>query len=157
MFVNPRQCSGGCIVIQQTVKRLLLVLLVLPLIAASSADAKGLKWVKVCGPAACNKTPERDLDFEQYPLVFPPWVMSGFSDPAPEQAAPWLRVRVAFARSDRKVSSVVVPSLGYAGGDQEGQAYGFVWQRLDAAEQRTYKHYGRGLERFPAESLPGLD
>lgn len=120
-----------------------------------SSQAKGVEWVKVCGPSDCTKTPGRELDFEQSPLIFPPWVMSGRPDPPPREAAPWLRVRVAYARSERRVSSVVVPRLGYAGGDQDGH-YGFVWQRLSPAEQRTYKRLGRGLERFPAETLPGL-
>ena len=129
---------------------------VLLLLATPSAEVKGIKWVKVCGSSTCNKTPGSELDFEEYPLIFPPWVMSGRPDPPPVHAAPWLRVRVAFARSERKVSSVVVPRLGYAGGDQAGRAYGWVWQRLDADEQRTYKHLGRGLTRFPAATLPGL-
>lgn len=137
-------------------KRLLLVLLVLPLLATPSAEAKGIKWVKVCGPSDCTKTPERELEFEESPLIFPPWVMSGRPDPPPKQAAPWLRVRVAYARSDRQVRSVAAPRLGYAGGDQDG-TYGFVWQRLDGDEQHTYKVLGRGLERFPAATLPGLD
>jgi hypothetical protein len=137
-------------------KRVLLILLVLPLLAASSADAKGLKWVEVCGASECNKTLERDLDFEEFPLVFPPWVMSGRPDAPPAHAAPWLEVHVAFARSDEVVTSVVVPRLAYAGGDQAGQDYGFVWQRLDAAERRTYRRLGRGLARFPAATLPGL-
>lgn len=80
--------------------------------------------------------------------------MSGRPDPPPERAAPWFRIRVAFARSERRVSSVVVPRLGY--GDQEGREYGWVWQRLDADEQHTYKRLGRGLERFPPSALPGL-
>lgn len=139
-------------------KRLALLLPVaLLLLAAPPAQAKGIKWVKVCGPSACTKTPGSELDFEQYPLIFPPWVMSGRPDPPPEHAAPWLRVRVALARSERKVSSVVVPRLGYAGGDQEGREYGWVWQRLGAEEQRTYMRLGRGLVRFPAASLPGLE
>lgn len=138
-------------------KRFLLLLVVLSLIAPSTAEAKGIKWVKVCGPSACNKIPDSELDFQESPLVFPPWVMSGRPDPAPDQRAPWLRVQVAFAHTEDRVNSVVVPRLGYAGGDQEGRRYGWVWQRLDRSEQGTYKRYGRGLERFPAASLPGLD
>jgi hypothetical protein len=138
-------------------KRLPLLLSVLLFLAAApSAQAKGIKWVKLCGPSACNKTPGRELDFAESPLIFPPWVMSGRPDPPPEQAAPWLRIRVAYAHSERRVSSVVAPRLGYAGGDQEGREYGWVWQRLDRDERRTYKRLGRGLERFPAATLPGL-
>lgn len=138
-------------------KRVLLIVFLLSLLAVPAAEAKVLRWVEVCGPLDCAKTPGHDLDFAEYPLIFPPWVMSGRPDRPPERAAPWLEVHVAFARSDQVVSSVVVPRLGYAGGDQEGQDYGWVWQRLDRGERRTYMHLGRGLARFPASTLPGLD
>jgi hypothetical protein len=142
---------------QMRPRSLLFIVAMLLLVAAPVADAKPLKWVKVCGPSACNKTLGSELDFEESPLIFPPWVMSGRPDPPPKEAAPWLRVRVAFAHSHRRVSSVVVPRLAHAGGDQAGASQGCVWQRLDADEQRTYKRLGRGLERFPAAALPGLD
>lgn len=133
-------------------KRLLLVLLVLPLLAATSAEAKSLKWVKVCGPTDCTKTLG---DAVQSPLIFPPWVMSDSPDPPPEHAARWLQVRVAFAQSDQRVRSVVVPRLGYAGGEEDSD--GFIWQRLNKAEQRTYARLGRGVEGFSASTLPGLE
>ena len=120
---------------------------------APPAEAKGLKWVEVCGPLECTRTAAQDLDLERHPLIFPPWVMSGRPDPPPEEAARWLHVRV---RADsQRMRSVVLPRPGYAGGDQGG-GHGFVWQRLDRDERRTYRVLGRGLERFPASSLPGL-
>ena len=122
--------------------------------AAASAEAKGMKWVEVCGPADCNR--ERDLDFEEYPLVFPPWVLSRLPDRPPEETAPWLSVKVNLGRPHGIVTSIVSPRIGYAGGDQKGERYGWVWQELNRAERRTYLHLGRGLDRFPAETMPGL-
>lgn len=80
--------------------------------------------------------------------------MSGFPDPPPDRAARWLEVRVAFGGGDRQVRSVVVPRLAYAGGEEHSN--GYVWQRLNQAEERTYRRLGRGVERFPASTLPGL-
>jgi hypothetical protein len=136
-------------------KRLLLIAIVVPLMLATNAEAKGLKWVKVCGPTDCSRTPARDLNFEKTPLIFPPWVMSGGPDNPPKQAGKWLRVVVASPHSDRRMRSVVMPAMGYAGGDQGG-GYGFVWEHLSNAAQGTYLRLGRGLERYPAETVPGL-
>jgi hypothetical protein len=120
---------------------------------APPAGAKGLKWVEVCGPLECARTEAEDLDLERHPLVFPPWVMSGRPDPPPEEAARWLHVRVR--AGGKRMRSVVLPRAGYAGGDQGG-GHGYVWQRLDRDERRTYRMLGRGVERFPASFLPGL-
>jgi len=64
---------------------------------------------------------------------------------------------VNLGRPHGVVESIVAPRIGYAGGDQEGQQYGWVWQELRRAERRTYLHLGRGLTRFPAATMPGLD
>lgn len=133
---------------------LLLPLIVVPLVAAPSAGAKGFKWVELCGPVVCKRTPGTELE-STGPLVFPPWVMSGRPDEPPAHAGRWLRVRVAVPRSHRRLRSVVIPGRGYAGGDQGG-GHGYVWQRLGDAELRTYRRLGRGLERFPAADLTCL-
>ena len=136
-------------------KRLLLIAIVGSLLVAASAQAKGLKWVEVCGPTDCNRTSARDLDFSRSPLIFPPYVMSGAPDKPPKVAGEWLRVRVKAAHSKRLMRSVVLPKKGYAGGAQGG-GYGFVWERLSNAAQGTYLRLGRGVERHPAETVPGL-
>ena len=46
--------------------------MVLPLVAAPAAEAQGIKWVKLCGPSACNKVADSELDFRESPLVFRP-------------------------------------------------------------------------------------
>jgi hypothetical protein len=76
----------------------------------------------------------------------------------PDAAAPWLTVEVKLPFEDGKVvTSVVAPSISYAGGDQEGQRWGWVWQKLDQRERRTYIHLAKGLVRYLAETMPGLD
>ncbi|HET6831207.1 MAG TPA: hypothetical protein VFH44_07640 [Solirubrobacterales bacterium] len=135
-------------------KRLLLIAVVGSLLAAAPAAAKGLRWVELCGPDDCQRTSGRQIEFET--LIFPPWVMSGAPDDPPARAGEWLRVRVAFAGGDRIPGwSVVMPGLGYAGGDQGG-GYGFVWERLGRDARATYRRLGRGVERHPAATAPGL-
>lgn len=90
------------------------------------------------------------------PLITPPWVMSGGPDKPPKHAAPWLRIRVAIRHSERRQRSVLIPELGYAGGDQGG-GYGYVWERLSKTERLTYRMLGGCLERYPAATLPGLE
>ena len=136
-------------------KRLFLIVIAVLLIVAASAQAKGLKWVEVCGPTDCNRTSAADINFERSPLIFPPWVMSGGPDKPPRKAGEWLRIRVAVPHSDRRMRSVVIPARGYAGGDQGG-GYGFVWERLSKAARGTYLRLGRGLDRYPAGTVPGL-
>ena len=128
-------------------KRVLLIAVVGSLVAAGSADGKGLKWVELCGPSECQRTPGHQIAFET--LIFPPWVMSGAPDDPPARAGKWLQVRVAPARSQRIMRSVVMPGLGYAGGDQGG-GYGYVWERLGHDARATYRRLGRGVERYPA-------
>ena len=132
---------------------LLLISAALSLLSAAPAEAKGVEWVEVCGPFDCARTSGEDLASERRPLIFPPWVMSGRPGPPPEQAARWLRVRVRIG--SERMTSVVLPRPGYAGGDQGG-GYGFVWQRLDRDERRTYRSLGHGVRRFSSSSLPGL-
>lgn len=133
--------------------RSLLLWAALSLLVAAPASGKGIDWVEVCGPFDCSRTSGEDLAFERQPLIFPPWVMSGRPDPPPAEPARWLRVRVR--AGSKRMSSVVMPRAGYAGGDQGG-GHGFVWQRLDRDERRTYRSLGHGVQRFPASSLPGL-
>ena len=128
-------------------KRWLLIVAVGSLVAAASADGKGLKWVELCGPSDCQRTPGRQIEGEV--LIFPPWVMSGAPDDPPNRAARWLQVRVAPAGSTRIMRSVVMPGIGYAGGDQGG-GYGYVWERLGRDARATYRRLGRGVERYPA-------
>lgn len=133
---------------------LLLSLLTLPLLATPVAEAKGARWIKVCGPSNCTKTYPQEL--ARSPIVSPPVVMSGSPDSPPASGAPWLQVRVLLPGDGRKVlRSVVAPRIAYAGG-RDG-SYGFVWSRLKPAEFRTYKRMWNGLERFPASTMPGLD
>lgn len=134
---------------------LLLLLIVVPLIAAPSAGAKGLKWVELCGPADCNRTPWDQIAADGLALTFPPWGMSGRPDDPPEQAAPWLRVRVAVDHSEKRMRSLVLPDAGYAGGNQGG-GFGYVWQRLDRDEQGSYARLAHGLRMYPAATMPGL-
>ena len=133
-------------------RRLLLIAVVGSLVAAAPAAAKGLRWVEVCGPADCNRTPAREIT---PPLIFPPHVMSGAPDDPPARAARWLRVRVAVDGSRRPLRSTVMPRIGYAGGDQGG-GYGFVWERLDRDARANWRRLGRGVERYPAATAPGL-
>ena len=144
-------CSGARPgrIFGSAMKRVLLVLFVVPLLMAATVEAKGLKWVKVCGPSGCSKTDGHELGG---PIIFPPKVMHGGPHPPPTEPAPWLRVRVAFGH--HRATSVVAPSIRYAGG-RDG-SYGFIWERLRRAEWRTYKRLARGVERFPAATLPGL-
>jgi hypothetical protein len=132
---------------------LLLIAVVGSLVAAAPAVAKGLRWVEVCGPDDCQRTPGRQIAFEA--LIFPPWVMSGAPDDPPTRAGGWLSVRVAVAGGDRVLRSAVMPELGYAGGDQGG-GYGFVWERLSRDARATYRRLGRGVERYPAATAHDL-
>jgi hypothetical protein len=132
---------------------LLLIAVLGSLLAAAPATAKGLEWVELCGPSGCQRTPGSQIEFEV--LIFPPWVMSGAPDDPPSGAARWLRVRVAPARGNRVMESVVMPGLGYAGGDQGG-GYGFVWERLGRDARATYRQLSQGLERYPAATAPDL-
>lgn len=134
-------------------KRLLLIAVAGLLLTAAPASAKGLRWVELCGPSECQRTPGRQI--EGRVLIFPPWVMSGAPDDPPARAARWLRVRVAPARSHRRLRSVVMPGIGYASGAQGG-GYGFVWERLGRDARATYRMLGRGVERYPAATAPGL-
>ena len=134
-------------------KRLLLITVIGSLIAAAPAAGKGLKWVELCGPDECQRTPGHQVEFEV--LIFPPWVMSGAPDDPPARAGKWLQVRVAPARSKRIMRSFVMTGLGYAGGDQGG-GYGFVWERLGRDARATYRRLGRGVERYPAATAHDL-
>jgi hypothetical protein len=134
-------------------KRLLLIAVLGSLLAAAPAAGKGLKWVDLCGPEGCQRTPGRQIEGEV--LIFPPTVMSGAPDAPPARAGRWLRVRVAPARSGRVFRSVVMPGLGYAGGDQGG-GYGYVWERLSRDARATYRRLGRGVERYPAATADDI-
>lgn len=134
-------------------KRTLLIAIAVLLVAAVPAEAKGLRWIELCGPSDCNRMPARAV--EGSPLVFPPWVMSGAPDRAPARASGWLRVRVAADGRRVPMRSVVMPEIGYAGGNQGG-GYGFVWERLGRDVRATYDRLARGLERYPAATAPGL-
>lgn len=134
-------------------RRLLLISLAVLLVPAAPAAAKGLKWVEVCGPAECHRVPGHRIEGEV--VIFPPWVMSGAPDDPPAEAGRWLRVRVAVDGTRRRMRSVVIPALGYAGGDQGG-GYGFVWERLGRDARATYRRLARGVERYPAATVPGL-
>lgn len=134
-------------------KRVLLIAVVGSLVAAGSADGKGLRWVELCGPSDCRRTPGRQIDGEV--LIFPPSVMSGAPDDPPARAGKWLQVRVAPARSRRIMRSVVMPGIGYAGGDQGG-GYGFVWERLGRDARATYRRLVRGIEPYPAATASDI-
>jgi len=123
------------------------------LIAPAAADAKGMKWVKVCGLDECSKTLGKDWDYAQHPLIFPPKVMSGRPDDPPEDAAPWFGVKVKLWRGE-KARSVVAPDIKYAGGRCCG---GYVWQKLNHKELGTYLFLTEGLAPNPAETMPGGD
>lgn len=139
-------------------KRVMLGSLLALALFVPPAHAKGIKWVKVCGPAACNQVRGSDLDYAEHPLVFPPMMLSTLPSRPPQETAPWLSVTVNTGRRAHGiVESIVAPRIGYAGGDQEGEQYGWVWQKLDRAERRTYLHLGKDLGRFPAATMPGLD
>lgn len=135
-------------------KRLLLVVALGCLLFAAPATAKGLRWVEICGPDGCQRTPGDKVEGQV--LIFPPWVMSGPPDDPPTRAGRWQRVRVRYDGSRRRLRSVLIPSRGYAGGDQGG-GYGYVWERLGRDARATYRKLGRGLTRFPASTVPGLD
>ena len=130
-----------------------MIALVVSLIAAAPAAGKGLRWIELCGPDDCQRTPGAEVWGQ--PLVFPPWVMMGAPDEPPEQTGRWLRVRVSIHKNKRPWRSVVVPGLGYAGGT-EGREWGFIWERLDPKVRATYRRLGRGVERHPASSMPGV-
>lgn len=135
-------------------KRLLAITVLALLAVAPQADAKGLRWVEVCGPSDCHRVSGERVAGRV--LIFPPWVMSGAPDDPPARPGRWLRMRVAMDGSKRRLHSVVIPSRGYAGGDQGG-GYGYVWERLGREARATYDWLGRGVERYPAASVPGLD
>ena len=143
-----RSTFGAC------VKRLLLIAMLGSLVAAAPAAAKGLEWVEVCGPSDCQRTSGRQLEGQV--LIFPPTVMSGAPDDPPARAGKWLRVRVAVAGGRQIFRSILMPGLGYAGGDQGG-GYGFVWEWLGRDARATYRRLGRGLVPYPAATAPGLD
>ena len=132
-------------------KRLLLIAMLGSLVAAAPAAAKGLEWVEVCGPSDCQRTSGRQLEGQV--LIFPPTVMSGAPDDPPARAGKWLRVRVAVAGGRQIFRSILMPGLGYAGGDQGG-GYGFVWERLGRDARATYRRLGRGLVPYPAATAP---
>ena len=134
-------------------KRLLLITAIAFVAVTAAADAKGLRWVEVCGPSDCHRVSGERI--EGRVLIFPPWVMSGAPDEPPAESGRWLKVRVAVAHSHRRMRSVVMPGLGYAGGDQGG-GYGFVWERLGRDARATYRWLGRGIERYPAATAPGV-
>ena len=139
----------------QKMKRLALIAVASALlIAPTGAEAKGLKWVKVCGLDACSKTSGKGWNFQKQPLIFPPTVMSGRPDNAPEAPAPWYRVTVAFSHANgHKARSIVAPDIRYAGG-RDG-SYGYVWQELNRKELGTYLDLTEGLAPNPAETMPG--
>jgi hypothetical protein len=144
----------------RTARLALLVAAVASLLGTAPAQAKQpIAWVELCGPSDCRQTRGRELELDRSLLVYPPWVMSSPPSRAPDQAAPWLEVGVALSRRRGREPlvrhSLVAPRIGYAGGDQKGP-YGFVWARLERQELRTYKRLARGLERFPASTLPGI-
>src|SRR5689334_4431394 len=74
-------------------KRLLAITVFALLIVASQADAKGLRWIEVCGPSECHRVSGEQVAGRV--LIFPPWVMSGAPDDPPARAGRWLRIRVA--------------------------------------------------------------
>ncbi|HYH60825.1 MAG TPA: hypothetical protein VD766_03070 [Solirubrobacterales bacterium] len=121
------------------------------LIAPAAADAKGMKWVKVCGLDECSKTLGKDWDYAQHPLIFPPKVMSDGPDDDPEVAAPWYSVKVALWRKER-ARSIVAPEIKYVGGRCCG---GYVWQKLNRKELGTYLFLTEGLVPNPADTMPG--
>ena len=128
----------------------LLGLLILPM----GAEAKGFKWVELCGQDACSKTPGKDWNFQRRPLIFPPTMMSGRADRPPTAPAPWFRVTVAFAQANgRRANSVVAPDIRYAGG-RDG-SYGFVWEKLERKPLRTYLKLTDGIAPKPANTMPG--
>ena len=53
------------------------------------------------------------------------------------------------------MKSVLMPGVGYAGGDQGG-GYGFVWERLGRDARATYRMLGRGVERYPVATARDL-
>jgi hypothetical protein len=127
-----------------------LALLVLPAVG----QAKGLKWVEVCGQEECSKTSGKNWDYERRPLIFPPTVMSGMPDDPPTAPAPWFRVKVAFAHAHgHRARSLVAPEIKYAGG-KDG-SYGYVWEKLKPKPLRTYLRLSKGLAPNPAETMPG--
>lgn len=134
-------------------KRLLLITALALLAISAQASAKGLRWVEVCGPVDCHRVAGERLAGRT--LIFPPWVMSGGPDEPPAHGGRWLRVRVVVDGSKRRLRSVVIPALGYAGGDQGG-GYGFVWERLGRDARAAYRRLARGVERYPAATVPGL-
>ena len=129
-----------------------MIALVVSLIAAAPAAGKGLRWIELCGPSECERTQGEDVLGQ--PLIFPPWVMMGAPDGAPKQEARWLRVRVSMRGNKRPLRSVVVPGIGYAGGT-EGREWGFIWERMGRDVRATYRELGRGVERYPASTMPG--
>ena len=100
------------------------------------------------------ETPGKGWNFRDRPLVFPPTVMSGMPDDAPEVAAPWFAVTVKFAHAHgHRARSVVAPENKYAGG-RDG-SYGWVWQKLSRKERGTWLALSEGLAPNPAETMPG--
>lgn len=136
-------------------RRIGLIAAVLVLLAVPSAgEAKGLKWVEVCGLEDCSKTSGKNWNYERRPLIFPPTVMSGMPDEPPDAPAPWFSVKVAFAHAHgHRARSIVAPEIKYAGG-KDG-SHGYVWERLEPKPLRTYLHLTKGLSPNPAETMPG--
>ena len=136
-------------------RRIALIAAVLALFAVpEAAEAKGLKWIEVCGQDECSKTSGRNWDYVRRPIISPPTVMSGRPDDPPEAPAPWFRVKVAFSHADgHRARSIVAPEIKYAGG-RDG-SHGYVWEKLESKPLQTYLHLTKGLAPKPEATMPG--
>lgn len=122
------------------------------LLIPAGAEAKGIKWLEVCGQDECSMT--EGEAFLRWPLIIPPALMNGGPNGPPRKPAAWYRVKAAFEGvPGNPVRSVFVPSLRYAGGRYA--PHEFVWEKLEPDARRTYAKLTEGIAPRPAETMPG--
>jgi hypothetical protein len=126
------------------------MLLALPVLAVG----KGLESGQACGASGCTTTAFHD----RFPdgFVLPPMISSGTFSSAHPEAAPWYRLRFALTGVPDELTGAVLADASYVGGrDESGEE--LVWQRTTPDEAAFYGEFTRGLEPYPAGTLPGLD
>jgi hypothetical protein len=124
------------------------MLLALPALAVG----KGLETGQACGASGCRTTAFHD----RFPdgFVLPPIISSGTFSSAQPEAAQWYRLRFALTGVAGDLTGAVLADASYVGGrDEPGEE--LVWQRTSPDEAAFYRDFTRGLEPYPARSLPG--
>jgi hypothetical protein len=117
------------------------LVVVLWLLPAAFAEAKGVAALKVCGANDCREVRDR----EDLAVV----AFGGVPGDPPTAPAEWYRVDVAVHGDMRqeRYTSVILPSLNRMRGEQGG------WMRLSDAELAPFRRLVHGLEPKPAPTL----